>query len=187
MKESFRMIAVLTLVAVVSGGVLAWFNKFTEKKVEFNKLMELKKALSEVVPGMERYEEIIKERDFEVYKIFKGEKLAGYAIVAEGNGYQDKIRLIFGISEDLTKIYALRVLEQKETPGLGARITEADYLKQWENRDASHGIKLVKGKTPEKEDGVGAISGATISSNAVVNIVNKGIERFKKTLKEMNK
>ncbi len=179
MKESARMIAVLTFFAVLSGGILAWFNKFTEERVRLNKLRELQQALSEVVPGMEEYEAIVKERDFEAYRIKKGGEVIGYALVAEGNGYQDKIKLIFGLSPDLKKIFALRVLEQKETPGLGARITEPDYLKQWEGRDASSGIELVKGKKPEKENQVEAISGATISSKAVVTIVNQAIERFK--------
>ncbi len=183
MRDSLKMIIVLTVSAILSGAVLAWFNQFTEARVIENKLAELRKSLSEVVPEMAKYEEIVKERDFAIYKVLSSEgKIAGYAIESVGNGYQDKIRVLVGLSPDMSKIYALRVLEQKETPGLGAKISESDYLKGWNNRDATQQLLLVKGRKPEKPNEVHAITGATITSRAVVNIVNSGLEKARKLI-----
>lgn len=177
MKDSIKTVIVLTLCAILSGAILAWFNKFTEARVIENKLAELKRSLAEVVPGMSSYEEVVKERGFAVYRVLSDGKVKGYAIEAEGNGYQDKIRVLVGVSPDFKRIYGLRVLEQKETPGLGARITEPDYLSGWNDKDAAMPIVLVKGRKPEKPNEVHAITGATITSRAVVDVVNAGIAR----------
>lgn len=189
MKDSIRMIAVLTFFAVLSGGVLGWFNTFTEKRVEENKLRELIRSLKAVTgmdPKTDTYEVIKKDKDFELYKIISGTQTKAYAIVGEGNGYQYKIRLIFGIKPDFSEILALKILEEKETPGLGARIEEEDYLKQWKGKAANGNLKLVKTPTQNPYE-VQAISGATISSTAVLDIVNRSVARAKKLLKEEGK
>ncbi len=189
MKDSLKMIAVLTFFAVLSGGILGWFNTFTQKKVEENKLRELLRSLQAVTgmnPDTDTYELVKKDKDFELYKILSGGQVKAYAIVGEGNGYQDKIRLIFGVEPDFSRIIALKILEEKETPGLGARIEEEDYLNQWKGKVASGELRLVKTPT-ESPDEVQAISGATISSTAVLDIVNKSVARAKKILKEGGK
>ncbi len=189
MKESIRMIAVLTFFALLSGGILGWFNTFTEKRVEENRLRELLSSLQAVTgmdPKTDTYEVIKKEKDFELYRIISGTKTKAYAIVGEGNGYQDKIRLIFGVSPDFSKILALKILEEKDTPGLGARIESEEYLSQWKGKAANGSLKLVKTPTQNPYE-VQAITGATISSTAVLDIVNKSVLRAKKILKEGGK
>ncbi len=184
MKESLRMIGVLTFFAVLSGGILGWFNTFTEKRVEENRLRELIHSLQTVTgmnPKTDTYEIVKKEKDFEVYKILSGTEVKAYAIVGEGNGYQDKIRLIFGVSPDFSRILALKILEQKDTPGLGARIEGEEFLSQWKGKAANGSLKLVKNPTENPYE-IQAISGATISSTAVLNIVNRSVLRAKKLL-----
>jgi len=189
MRESLRMIIVLTIFAALSGGVLGWFNSYTEKRVEMNKLKDLQDSLQAVTkmdPKTETYENLVREKDFELYKIISGTETKAYAIVGEGNGYQDKIRLIFGVKPDFSEIIALKILEEKETPGLGAKIESPDYLAQWKGKGADSSLELVKEK-PKTKYQVQAITGATISSTTVLNIVNKSIERARKILKEVGK
>lgn len=178
MRDSIKTILVLTISAILSGAILGWFNQFTEARVIHNRLEELRRSLSEVVFGMHSYEEIVKERGFTLYRVLSSDgQIAGYAIEVEGSGYQDKIRVLVGVAADMKRIYGLRVLEQKETPGLGARITEPEYLSSWKNLDTSLPIVLVKERSPQNLNEVHAITGATITSKAVVDIVNKGISR----------
>ncbi len=189
MKDSLRMIAVLTFFAVLSGGILGWFNTFTEKRVKENKLRELIASLQSVTgmdPNTDTYKIVRKDKDFELYRIISGTETKAYAVVGEGNGYQDKIRLIFGVKPDFSEIIALKILEEKETPGLGARIEEEGYLKQWKGKAANGSLKLVKTPTENPYE-VQAISGATISSTAVLDIVNKSVARAKKLIKEAGK
>lgn len=105
----------------------------------------------------------------------------GWAMLSAGSGYADTIRLIFGWDAKAKRILALRVLENKETPGLGDKIGTAPYASRFRDREASPDAPLKGVKedsTPNAGDEVDAITGATISSRAVVRIVNAGLRRF---------
>jgi electron transport complex protein RnfG len=82
----------------------------------------------------------------------------GAAFKASGKGYSSIIETMVGMLKDGT-ITAIKVISQNETPGLGARVAEPEFTGQFENiKDLS---------------GVSAITGATISSRAVINSVEK--------------
>jgi Na+-translocating ferredoxin:NAD+ oxidoreductase RnfG subunit len=104
-------------------------------------------------------------------------------------GFQDKITLIYGLDETVTKITGLSIIAQKETPGLGAKITEWDtFLQFWEDRDATGLLTLRKpavGK-PEKllPTEINTITAATISSKKVLEIVNLSMERVRALITE---
>ncbi len=189
MKEkSWYMVLVLTVIAVVSGWLLAYFANYTKPFIEKNKKADIEKAIHEVLPGIKTSETKIDELKFKVF-VGKDENgnIKGYAVYAVGTGFQDLITVIFGVDKDFKTLYSLRVLEQKETPGLGAKITdENEFLKFWENRNIQSG-EIILSKPPKAQNElnpneVNAISGATISSRSVVSIVNKAIERAKKEI-----
>ena len=65
------------------------------------------------------------QKDWKSIKYSMNKKiLAVIHLLYEGNGFQGKIRLMLGLSNDLNKITSLEILEQVETPGLGSRVTE---------------------------------------------------------------
>jgi electron transport complex protein RnfG len=86
---------------------------------------------------------------------------------------------MIGLTNDLSKITSIEVLEQSETPGLGTKILEAPYKDQYNGLVPGSAIKLVKGVEPSNPNEVRAITGATISSRAVVTIVNEGVSRLR--------
>ncbi len=189
MKDSIRMIVVLTFFAVLSGGILGWFNTYTAPRVEENQkraLMESLKAVTGFNPSSDRYEVVVSDKKFSIYRIISDGSVKAYAIVSQGSGYQDIIRLIFGVKPDFSSIIAMKILEEKDTPGLGAKIESKEYLSQWRGKSANVTLKLVKSPTT-KPDEVQAITGATISSTAVLNIVNKALKKARKILKEGEK
>lgn len=107
--------------------------------------------------------------------------VVGWALLAEGSGYADRIRLIFGWDAKTKRLLALRVLENKETPGLGDKIGTAPYSSRFRDRAASPDAPLKGVKvdaTPNAADEVDTITGATISSRAVIRIVNAALRRF---------
>ncbi len=178
------MIFVLTLVAVISSGLLAYFAVYTQPYIEKNKKAEIEKAIKEVVPGTVESKALKDENKFKIFAGYdKDGKLLGYAVYTVGTGFQDLITIMFGVDKHLEKMYRLEVLEQKETPGLGAKITNENiFLKFWKNKDIREEIILAKPPKSEnelKDNEVNAISGATISSRSVVTIVNKALKRVK--------
>jgi electron transport complex protein RnfG len=105
----------------------------------------------------------------------------GWAVLSEGNGFADTIRLIFGWDAKTKKILALRVLGSKETPGLGDKIGEQAFSAGFRDHEASTATPLKGVKvdsTPNAGNEVDTITGATVSSRAVIRIINAGIARF---------
>ncbi len=107
--------------------------------------------------------------------------LVGLAIETRGMGYQDYIQLIYGYSVEDQAIIGIRVLESRETPGLGDRIEkDADFLRNFDQLDVrlaadgsqlDHAIEFVKPGTKTNNWQIDGITGATISSRATAEML----------------
>lgn len=184
------MVTVLTAVGLLSGGFLTSVGLLTEERIALNKAKEIEEAIIQVVPGSTASEKLFEEKGLSVYGVKDAEgNLLGYAIYASGMGFQDTITFMLGTNASLTKINGLYILEQKETPGLGAKITDRKFfLQYWENRDSRIPLSLHKPAASAPEDlgpsEINTITGATISSEAVLNIANSSLERVRHLIKE---
>ncbi len=179
MKQVAHIIATLTLIGVIAGGSLSLVNNWAAPKIAINQKAETERAIYLVHLDGKRYEEI-KNAGFEVYKVFnEADSSVGYSLVYSGNGFQGKIKLMIGLAEDLNKTTSIEVLEQSETPGLGTKILEPPYKDQYNGLVTNPVIKLVKGVEPSNPYEVQSITGATISSRAVVTIVNEGVAKLR--------
>lgn len=92
-----------------------------------------------------------------------------------GAGYQSTIRAMLALQPDLTTIAALTITEQGETPGLGTRIEDADWQALWPGKlvadeDGKIVISVVRGAATGPHE-IDAISGATVTSNSVANML----------------
>ena len=110
-----------------------------------------------------------------IYLLEKDGDLQLIVLPVEGTGYQSAIRAMLALEPDLTTVAALTILEQDETPGLGARIEEPEWQAQWPGKqvvdaDGSIVISVVRGQAsgPHEVDG---ISGATLTSDGVQNML----------------
>jgi electron transport complex protein RnfG len=190
MTLSARMIVVLTAIGLLSGGFLAGVAKLTKERIAINIQAEIEEAIEEVVDDAETSQVILEEEDLIIYReLDETGQLAGYAIQATGVGFQDKITLIFGLDETMKRITGLSIINQKETPGLGAKITGWDaFLQFWEDRDATGQLTLRKPAvdTPEEllPTEVNTITAATISSKKVLGIVNLSLEKVHALIKQ---
>ena len=112
-----------------------------------------------------------------------GGALVGLALEASGMGYQDVIRVLYGYSYDNDAVIGIRVLDSKETPGLGDKIeTDPAFVENFVRLDVSLTADgsaianpIVAVKNGEKENAweIDGITGATISSVAIANLLNK--------------
>ncbi len=188
MSLSSRMIIVLTTVGLISGGFLAGVAKLTKERIALNIQAEIEEAIEEVVDDAEVSTVLYEEEDLVIYRELEEDgDLAGFAIQATGVGFQDKITLMFGLDETLTKITGLTIIDQKETPGLGAKITGWEtFLQFWEERDATGMLSLRKPpvRTPEEllATEINSITAATISSRKVLDIVNLSLDKVRELI-----
>ncbi|HDS09245.1 MAG TPA: RnfABCDGE type electron transport complex subunit G [Firmicutes bacterium] len=202
MKDYIRFTGVLFLISCIAALSLAGVYKATkpniDKQTELEKAEALKTIFGDFDTGNEPFEFIL-ENGRKVKEIKdKNGNLLGYAFEVVGKGFSSNIRITVGMKDDGT-IIGIKVTYQEETPGLGARMNEVKsnkYLWTFWKKDLEEGPSLptfqndFKGKrfinltltksgdindtTPEIE----AITGATITSKAVLDAVQKGCEEL---------
>jgi Na+-translocating ferredoxin:NAD+ oxidoreductase subunit G len=193
MKSMLRYGIILGLICLVATGLLATVNFFTKTRIAAEAQKEIQISLKEVLPEAVNFEEIKFQNETVYYKGFASDKsLGGVAFIAKGKGYSGTIETMVGMKTDGT-IIAIKVLSQSETPGLGARITEI--------KDPTTLFDLFKGKHPDSSlkpwfqeqfynkktsdlDGVSAITGATISSRAVINSIKTRALEIQKLIQQ---
>lgn len=180
MNKVIQMLLVLTGISIIAGGLLAMVNNWADPLIAANQKAATEAAIFRVQPDGNSYEKI-NNAGFEVYRVKnKNNDEIGFAMVYSGNGFQGKIRLIAGLTNDLEKITYMEILDQVETPGLGTKVTETPFTDQFKQLQTSPNITYVKSVEPDDPNEIQAITGATISSKAVVAIINDGIEQMKK-------
>ena len=198
MNNILRFTLVLFLVNLIAAGILAGVYHITRPKIELEESLVKEAALKEVMPESvgNRLESIQAKGGIDCWKVFKGSSPAvrGYVFIAKEYGYSSVIESMVGMKKDGT-ITGVRIVSQNETPGLGAKIIEVVsnktifkvlkelcsgryraeenippyFTEQFRGLDI-RGIELSK-------HGIQAITGATISSQAVVDSIRKeGLE-----------
>lgn len=171
------MILTLSIVGIISGAALVSVYQYTHPLIEKNKEEALQRAIFEVLPRAKSYDTITKKGKVIYRGLDSSGALVGYALVGEGAGYQGVIIVMIGIDPGLNNTIGIEILESVETPGLGAKITSPWFKDQFNNLKILPLVELIKNKLPFKPNQVQAITGATISSQAVVDIVNKTIKQ----------
>lgn len=160
MKKTLYLACFLAIVSALAGGLLAAVNEVTAAKINANALAEVMGSLEKVFPGT-TYAEVTEYTDESglVTGVYQAEG-QGYMFQVETSGFKDTIKFVLGIDND-SKIVGYDVISISETSGIGSRVAEDDFR------------NTVIGKTTG--DKVDTLSGATISSTAVV----KGLDAAK--------
>jgi electron transport complex protein RnfG len=108
----------------------------------------------------------------------------GWAFNCKGPGFQDKIELVVAVDKDFERIAGFSVLASNETPGFGDKIKLPKWREQFAEVPAEK-LQLIKTGDVEKIDSeIVAISGATVSSKAVVDIINNSIIQIKNQMQK---
>ncbi len=183
------------------GAALAGVQVWLGPKIDENRLNETFGQVPQLVPGASRDVSlnIYKTREesgkptssvnvannkITVYDAYDAEEnLVGYVVKGSGAGYGDAVIALIGLNRDASEITGVYVLSQKETPGLGSKIADPAWNRQYDGKATQPPLEVVKTPPAEAND-IQAISGATISSNALTNIVNGTVADFRKALSQ---
>ncbi len=164
---------ILLIICLCASLVLSVTYKFTHSRIEAQMVTEEKGALDEVFPEATNFED--KAINSETYYLAKkGRKELGYIIKVETKGYSGLISMMVGF-DTKGEIKGIKILSQEETPGLGSKINEvrSGEKKPWF-------LKQFEGKSAQDLDlkNIQAITGATISSKAVLDGVKNSVSEF---------
>ncbi len=119
----------------------------------------------------------------DIYEAFDSNGISvGFAFVAEGPGFQDKIKVVIAVDRKCEKFFGFKVLSSNETPGFGNKIEKEFFGEQFQKAPVGK-LNLVKaGDAEEIDSQIVAITGATVSSEAVVKIFNTYTNKIKERL-----
>ncbi len=196
--SSNRLVGTLAVAGLISGVIIIAVYLATFDTIKENKARELREAVFRVLPGVKRMQRlVIKDRKLVVaHTEEKGEepiyggydaagKFVGYAIPSAGPGFQDTVSVLYGYQPAERLIVGMWILDSRETPGLGDKIyKDADFVANFDHLSVDPKIVAVKKGKKSKPNEIDAITGATISSKAVVRIINEGNGRWLSKLPE---
>lgn len=169
--DFFRQSWLVLILASGLSAALAGVDYGLRDRIVENSRQRLEKAVLEVVPGG-TVSEPVDVSGVQMYRV-KDDSGAccGWATQAEGRGFQERIRLMVGLSNDGDRVTGLTVLESNETPGLGDRIQQQEFRNQFVGKSTEHPFTRSRPGVSAPAP-VDAITGATISSNAVIDAIN---------------
>lgn len=189
---STRLVASLAISGFLSGLIIIGIYVATLPTITENKARELRQAVFSVLPGVSRMQKLQYDGERVVDKqdgkddentLYAGydahDRFVGYAFASEGPGFQDTIRLLYGYRPGERKVVGMEILESRETPGLGDKIyKDAAFVANFDDLGIDPQIVAVKKGSKTAPNEIDAITGATISSKAVVRIINEGNQRW---------
>jgi electron transport complex protein RnfG len=181
-KHYIRQAWLVLALSTGFGAALAGVHAGLSAKIVDNKRADTMNQIPQLVPGAARGVEQ-KVGDEIVYRaVDESGKLVGWVVPAMGQGFADTIELLVGLDVKAETITGMSVLSQKETPGLGDKIyKQASWRAQYAGKPTAEPLKVTKSATAGRGE-IAAISGATISSQSVTDIVNKTVKDFREKL-----
>lgn len=194
--STLRLVATLAVAGALAGLLIVMVNLHTKPLIDAYKAEQLQIAVYEVTPGTKHYDtyylvdsalttvlpEGAKEADYK--RIYVGyddsNQLNGVAMSRGESGFQDVIMIIFGYDPNTAKLMGMKVLDSKETPGLGDKIfKDMDYVNQFFAGPATPLIPTKPGTGKGLPGEIDTITGATISSKKLIEIINHALEEWK--------
>lgn len=179
-REYFTQAWLVILLSLCFGAALAGIQMALAERIETNKLNETLSQIPLLVPGSQEGEsEMVEGRV--VYRAISGGNQVGWVIPASGQGFAAAIEVLIGVDARAETITGLYVLDQRETPGLGNKITEQPWRSQFNGKLTSAPLKpSAEAQLADSE--IRAITGATISSESVCTIVNQTLSGLREGL-----
>ena len=182
--KALRIFIFVLVMGTVSGAMLVGINAFTLPLIQKNEEFELKSSVLDVLEIPHEKPGVVKIFDEQV-KVIKKVNLVFYnaadgsvAFEFHGPGLWGPISGIISLEKDLKTIRKIKVTYQEETPGLGSRIAEQNYLKQFKNKEMLPRLVFMpEGKASGKNQ-VDAITGATGSSRAFEKLINENVQKY---------
>ena len=185
MREIVKLGVFLLIVGAVAGWGISYVYDLTEPVIAEQMHNEKLAGMREVYSGAEEIDEITEQYAGEgldpiiqqIHAAYNGGELVGVIYAVEPSGYSGKISLLVGFDIAGQEITGIKVLNQSETPGLGALCAEPWFGERFKEKGVSEPLEVVK-QEPAGDHEIVAITASTITSKAVTNGVDTAREHF---------
>lgn len=190
MKMTIKNALLLTMITLIAGILLGGVYKITKEPIAVQKEKEAQEACKAVFADADSFDmnyemevdESLKAVEQVIPALDADGKTIGYVLnVTSNEGYGGDISFMIGIQSDGT-VNGISILSISETAGLGMRATEPEFYEQFSGKQVDQFVYTKSGAQADNE--IDALSGATITTNAITNGVNAGLSYFQNYLKE---
>jgi electron transport complex protein RnfG len=183
-KKIISLGLILFTVTAITGVILGIVHEITLEPIRQTQASLKTKALSGALPEADSFTPVVLAEGAnavikDVQEASKGEDNAGYCVTVTPRGYAGPVEIVVGITNE-GRLRAIRILNQSETPGLGAKSANPEFYGQYDNKEVPI-LKVVK-TAADAPDQIQAISGATITSNGVTSGVNAALSYWRSYL-----
>lgn len=164
---------ILFFICLITATALAGTNLLTADRILQQEIEAAKRSQQNVLPAAVSFENV---DGYSIGINTEGE-IEGYTFTTYAKGYGGEIAVMTGIYRN-GKISGVTILSHGETPGLGANAANSEFCEQFEEIDVKSGATVTKSSPQEGE--IAAVTGATISSEAVTSAVNEALSLYEK-------
>lgn len=171
-KDNFIPAIVLVCICLVVTLALAATYNVSNPTILANQQKSADEARMEVLPDGDSFTKYDGKLADGVDECYIADNKAGMAVTAEYKGFGGAVTVMIGIGAD-GKITGVKVTEHSETPGLGTKAADPNYLKQYK------GVSEAPASHIKDDPNIDAVTGATITSNAVYGSVHEALAQFK--------
>ncbi len=183
LKDILIPTVTLFVICLVVSALLAGTNALTKEPIAANELKKSQEAMQSVCPDAVSFEGA-KGLEVEIYKALnESGEVIGCAIPVSAKGYGGDVAVMVGIAFEgetaLGRVTGVEILSHSETPGLGANATNESFRKEYKQDITASGFTVVKDGSGDGDGKIDAITGATITSNAVTNAVNEALSIYR--------
>jgi electron transport complex protein RnfG len=185
----------LIVAAFCFGLLIAVTNAALSPRIQQNKINKLNTLAATLLPQAKDFIPVKleieinslqgKKQKVTIYKaVSKKDDCVGWSFNTSGPGFADKIELVVAIDNNFKTLAGFDILASNETPGFGDQIKNDYYQNQFKGAPTK-GLTLAKTGDPKKiDEEIVAITGATVSSQAVVNIISNSLIQVKQQLQQ---
>jgi electron transport complex protein RnfG len=179
-KDTIVVIGKLVLISVVAALLLAITYIPTQAQLEENVIAAQKAILAELVPEADSFDPVEGpenaegEREVLYYRAVDGSgNIIAYAFFQQQRGSQGMLVVAGAVDSSFSNVLGMSVLSHEETPGLGAKITTPAFRNQFND------VPMQQLALSRSGGSIDAITGATISSQAVITALNTKIDQIR--------
>lgn len=170
MKDYIKLAGTLCLITLICALCLAGVNALTKDAIEKASLEAQNNALKAILPEAADFNEV----EEGIFEGTDGELTVGYCVNTTASGFGGDISMMVGVKPD-GSIAGIEILSHGETPGLGAKCEKDDFKSRFGGK--SYPLSVIKSGAASQNQ-INAITGATITSNAVTSSVNGAVEKL---------
>ena len=191
MKSKLSMILFVLILGSSLTTALVSVDKFTKEPIKRNKAIKLQKSILSSLSFTytednidESFSENIETRETAGIKFYQDKASGNLAFEIHGMGLWGPISGTIALTPDLQKIHGISIIHQEETPGLGSRIGEDEFLDRFKGKNITKDLIIQPPGKAQADNEVDGITGATLSCKAFEVILNNEIKRYVAVIEE---